>query len=461
MKHRGGYNIGLAGRPAGRVEVLPEPDVLYVPLRSRRFSFTERLVQEGQSVRPGHALARDPANYRVPLLAPRAGTVQLESVAGHVVLTGVERAPEGEYEPGEELAHAPRRTNSSGARRLKLLELGAWQFFSDAFSGRLPDPLGTPQAVIVSTVQFEPYMARGDVHVRKRLASFTRGLEHLQSLLEYQPIYLVLPDVESELAKRVRDALRGYAWVRPVEVPRRYGVEHAAVLARKLGLKQQVNQPVWAVGAAGVLAVDRALTMARPATVRLVSLGGPSVNEPRHLKAMAGYPIDAILQGRLSHEPVRNINGGILSGQQLDEQQRGLDAECTGLTVLPEHTQREMLGFMRPGWGRRSYSRCFLSVLRPRFAERLTTALRGERRPCISCNFCEEVCPAGIMPHLIHKYLYQEALEEAERAGINRCVGCGLCSFVCPSKIELRSQMLDGQETVQRELHGEEAEAAS
>ena len=53
---------------------------------------------------------------------------------------------------------------------------------------------------------------------------------------------------------------------------------------------------------------------------------------------------------------------------------------------------------VRPGPDRGSYSKCFLSTLRRSFAERFTTALRGERRPCVSCGFCEEVCPAGIMP---------------------------------------------------------------
>ena len=124
-----------------------------------------------------------------------------------------------------------------------------------------------------------------------------------------------------------------------------------------------------------------------------------------------------------------------------------------GLTVLAEHTERELLGFMRPGFTRRSYSPTFMSALRPAFSERLNTALHGERRPCVSCGFCEEVCPAGIMPHLIHKYLYQDALEEAEQAGADLCVGCGLCSFVCPSKIELRRQMADAAEQIKQELH--------
>ena len=133
----------------------------------------------------------------------------------------------------------------------------------------------------------------------------------------------------------------------------------------------------------------------------------------------------------VSESAVKVINGGILTGQPTDAKTLGLDTECRGITVLPEPGDREFLGFARPGWGRRSYSKCFLSSLRGKFSERLTTTMRGEDRPCISCNFCEEVCPAGIMPHLIHKYLYRDLIEEADQARVDLCVECGLCSFVC------------------------------
>ena len=153
------------------------------------------------------------------------------------------------------------------------------------------------------------------------------------------------------------------------------------------------------------------------------------------------------------------LDGGALAGRTIPRDALGLDAECTGLTLLPEHSEREFLGFMRPGLNRRSYSRCFASVLRSAFAGPLNTAVWGEARPCVCCGFCEEVCPAGIMPHLIHKYLYHDALEEVEKAGVNLCVKCGLCSYVCPSKIELTEQLAGAEETVQRELHAEEVVA--
>ena len=466
MKFAGGYNILLEGRPSDEVQVLPEPATLYLPLRSGRFEFSNVLAGEAQRVGAGQVLANDPDNHSVPLLAPRAGTVRLGAVEDHIVLEDIERSAEEPYRDRQDAEHIPgdlpaclsgRPVRQAGAgpvdvRRHKLLELGAWQFFSDAFTGSPADPSATPSAVIVSTVAFEPYVARGDVQVCKRLPAFTRGLEHLQTLLEYQPIYLVLPDVESAFARKVRDTIRGYAFVKLVQVPLRYPFDHFALLARRLGLKRDADNPVWALPTAGVLALDRALTASLPCTVRIVSLGGPGVNEPLHLKAIPGYPLKDILDGRTIAEPIRVLSGGLLTGRAIPEGQMGLDAECSGLTVVPEHTRRELLAWARPGLDRRSYSRCFLSSLRRGFAERLNTALRGERRACIACGQCVTVCPAGIMPNAIHKYFYGDQLEQVQRMRVDLCVECGLCSYVCPSKIDLCRELMDAKQAVREEL---------
>jgi Na(+)-translocating NADH:ubiquinone oxidoreductase A subunit len=458
MRLKKGYDVHLAGRPSGKVMVPPEPAELHLPLRSRRFSFTETCVTDGESVPTGHILARDPENYSVPLLAPRAGTVRLGVATNHITLANIARHPiEAFHRPDTVQAHIPKDMGSRGMKRYKLRELGAWQFMQEAFSGAVPDPFGTPRALIVSTLQLEPFMARGDVQLYKRLDRFTRGLEHLQELMEYQPIYLVLPDIESKLAARVRDTLRGHAFVTMVQVPLRYPLDHFALIARMLGLGRDDPEPVWAVGVAGVLAVDRTLTTSRPATVRIITVGGPAAESPQHIKAMPGYPLRQILEAHLPEAPSRVLNGGALTGESVPPAQLGIDTECEGLTVLQEHAEREFMGFMRPGFGRRSYSKCFLSALRGAFNSQLDTALWGEPRPCVSCGFCEEVCPADIMPHLIHKHLYQDAIEEAETARADLCIGCGLCAFVCPSKIELRAEMLGAQETIRVELHGEEA----
>jgi Na(+)-translocating NADH:ubiquinone oxidoreductase A subunit len=456
MKLRGGYDIVLAGRPKSWVEVLPEPEALYLPLRSQRFTFSQTVVEEDARVRPGEVLAVDPDNYSVPLLAPRAGTVRLGAADGHIVLEEVAAEPAGAPDAREDAPHAPKQMPPGGEKRQKLLTLGAWQFLYDAHAKSLPDPFSTPRAVIVSTLHLEPFFARGDAQLQKRLVSFVRGLEHVQSLLEYQPIFLVLPEIDVELERQVRAEIRGYAWVKPVRIRPRYPHDDFALLARMLGLSRRPGEPVWALRTEGVLAIDRALTLSQPCTVRIVSLGGPPVAEPVHLKAMPGYPLRSILDGRIGDGPVRVLNGGALTGQTLGQEALGLDAECMALTVLPDGGPREFLGFARPGWDRRSYHGSFLSALRKPFPEPLTTEFRGERRACVACCVCEEVCPAGIWPHLIHKHLYRDDLEEAEAARLDLCVECGLCSYVCPSKIDLLEQFIAAKQAIKEELEIEE-----
>ncbi len=440
----------LKGKPERTIAVMPEPDVLYLPLRSRRFSFSELEVEDGEQVKGGNIIARDPTNHGVPLLAPRAGRVRLGEKEGHIVLDEVAKLEEHADIVEEEMEHIKQEMGVAGIKRYKLLSLGAWQFFYDAHTGELPDPLGTPQAIIVSTVSLEPFVSRGDAQLHKRLRNFTRGLEQLQSLLEYQPIFLVLPEVESEFASLVRNHIRGYAWVKMVEIPLVYPYDDFGLLARQLGLKRE-GGVVWAVRTEGVLAVDRALTLTKPCTVRIVSIGGSGVTGPKHIKVMPGYPLDEIKSRYVFEPAVRLIDGGVLTGETLSEGSLGIEVECRGLTVLPELKEREFLGFARPGWDRSCYAGCFLSCLRKRFRERFTTGVRGEPRPCISCNYCEEVCPAGIMPHLIHKYLYRELIEEADEARVDLCVECGLCSFVCPSKIDLRGELIEAKELIKKE----------
>jgi len=463
MKFRGGYNIMIQGRPSGYVTVLPDPDKLFLPLRSKRFNFSSVRVKEGQKVDTGDVLAVDSDNYDVPLLSPRGGVVKLSAKEGYIVLEDISTVDEMPDYNKDNIPHAAIQMGENGEIRHKLLALGAWQNFYDAYTNELPDPLAEPQAVIVSTLSLEPFTTRGDVQMENRLLEFTRGLEYLQKLLQYHPMYLVMPKVNSKLASKVKEQIRGYAWVKLVEVPLEYTRANFNILARHIGLKR-ADGPIWGVRTEGVLAVDRALTHTKASLVKILSVGGPGVKMPEHIKVMTGYPIARIKEEYAIDGETRLINGGFFTGDTISEDDLGIEAECNGITIMPEHTKREFLGWLRPGFDRSSYSNSFLSSIcgkfTPRcgkFAERFTPTIRGEVRACVSCNFCEEVCPAGIMPHLIHKYLYADMIEEADAARVDLCIECGLCSFVCPSKIELRDEFIKAKVLIEEEKAEAEA----
>ena len=443
MKLRGGYDVCLAGRPSEEIETLPAPGVLHIPLRSRRFNFTELAVEEGAEVEAGQVLATDPANHSLPLLAPASGTVRL-GAEGHVTIEGAKAGAGGAAE---------------GSERERLVALGAWRFASDAHTGELPDPGGKPAAVVVSTERHEPYVASGAALLAGRVADFVRGLKSLAALSGMKKIHVAIPKKAGGALAELRDALRGDPRGEVIAIPSRYPHGEPRLLARAAGLKKRPGSPVWAFDVAGILAIDDALSASRPSVHNVISLAGPGAISPRHVKALVGHPFNGIIGDDLARGPCRVVNGGAMSGMAVPLEERGLSVECSGLTLIPEHTEREMLGFMRPGFFRRSFSRCFLSSLRPAFPERLTTGVRGERRPCVSCGFCEDVCPAGIMPHLIHKYLYKDDIDGAEKMRIDLCLECGLCSYVCPAKLELRQQFVEAKEQIRQEMQADEVTA--
>lgn len=179
-----------------------------------------------------------------------------------------------------------------------------------------------------------------------------------------------------------------------------------------------------------------------------------------HLQMVAGYPLSKIMTEH-AHPDCIAIDGGTLTGRLLTQDVKGVPADCKGITLLPEHQSREFLAFVRPGFDRQSYSACFMSSLCGDFPERLTNAVRGELRPCVSCNFCEDVCPAGIIPHRLHKLVYQDDIDQIERSRIDLCIECGLCSFVCPSKIELVHQFQQAKQAIAKEKAAAAKEAAA
>ncbi len=457
---KGGYNIGIAGKPSLRTVDLPVPSRLVLSLVSRCFRFSDIRVEEGARVSAGTVLAIDPVRFSAQLIAAYGGTVRLGRVADHIVIELIDGASPGRPSGSDGAAQAGARGGSMGAGvadgspadvRNRLVALGAWQFITDARTGLPMDPAGTANDIIVSTIHLEPFVASAEALLDGRLDSFVRGLEQLHELTEGGTIHVAVAD-GAGFAKELAALVAQHSWCRLHTVTARYPLGHPLLVLRALGLGRGPERPVWAIGTAGVLAIEGALSSGAPCVERIIALGGPAVSEPIHLRAVVGYPIDEILRNRLCSDDVRVVNGGILTGSDVSPERSGLDVECEGLTVLGELRKRHMLAFAMPGLSRSSYGRTFVSGLCPGGPpESLNTTLAGELRACVSCGQCIDVCPVGILPSVIHKFLHADEIDEVERMRVDLCIECGLCSYVCPSKIELLSDMRDARRLIREE----------
>ena len=174
---------------------------------------------------------------------------------------------------------------------------------------------------------------------------------------------------------------------------------------------------------------------------RIAALGGPGFPKPRHVRVRVGTPLKDIIRGEIDSQRVCILRGGLFIGEIVsDIENESVNFDDDGFSFLTKLEKREMLSFLKPGFRRVSHLPVFMSSLIRAADSEITNSLRGELRPCIACGSCELICPAGLFPNLIHRHLYANDIDEAERLRVDLCVDCNLCTYICPSKIELQKQ---------------------
>ncbi len=173
---------------------------------------------------------------------------------------------------------------------------------------------------------------------------------------------------------------------------------------------------------------------------RILLVAGPGVSRPGWRRIPAGTRFGDIRRRLLKSEeygPWRIIRGNLFTGTSIASDDETVSWSDREITVIREYAVRDFHRFLNPGFDYDSYSRVTVSSFIPLLKRRLDSNVHGGVRPCVQCNFCDEVCPVGLYPHLIWKRVNAGMLEESLRFRPERCIGCGLCDYVCPSKIDV------------------------
>lgn len=448
MNMHGGYLPRIPGRPSSIVDELTLPPRLEIGLRRGGLEYRP-LVSAGQSVAMGDPLA-EASSRAWPLVLPAPASGRVSAVEGNrVVLEDVQGAalPRTRYAPERITRDQTVAALTAG---------GVWPLFWSSATGGMPSPDGDelPQAVVLNVVIAEPFRARGKVILRRAWSRIVQGIKFLPRLMQdYGTIYVVLTAVGDPVARMMYADLSGFAWIRFRPVPLVYPIENPRLLVQALlrsdrSLKK--DDPIWLADAQALEAAGACLAEGLPLHQRVVVVGGPGHPAPRHLLVRVGSPLRTLAPGP-GRPPARVLRGGVFSGSPVEPEEDSVRYDDDAFFFLPEENEREPLSFMRPGFDRTSYLPAFASRLLGGSDRRLSTSLRGERRPCISCGLCESICPARILPQVLHRYIHRELYEEAEKAGLYRCIECGLCSFVCPSKLELLQQFIDAKALLRAE----------
>lgn len=168
------------------------------------------------------------------------------------------------------------------------------------------------------------------------------------------------------------------------------------------------------IGACALIHLARAVDEGRIQTTCFVTVAGDCVTEPQNLEVTMDKTLEEILQHcGLLFEPSRIVIGGSMKGFAVTE----LAGVCvTSMT-------RGVLAFRE--------------------------SFKDMNYTCIGCGRCANVCPMGLTPYYIYKFVQSGRYNMLPNFDIDLCIGCGTCSYICPAKLNVSATIARGKQ----ELH--------
>lgn len=454
-KIKRGLRLPIVGEPNQEIEAARSPRRVallgadYIGMRPTMH------VKVGDSVKRGQLLFEDKKMPGIRFTSPAAGRVAainrgekraFQSVVIELSRTEIEggtgSADETSY--GSFSRKALAGLTMEDVRNL-LIESGAWTALRARPYSRVANPQDRPHSIFVTVADSNPLAPKVSVVLAGREADFKRGLAVIAKLTS-GPVF-VCTDAETVVELPDGDQFRHEGF---------QGPHPAGTVGVHIHTLDPVdrNKVVWHVGYQDVIAIGHLFESGRLDVERVVSLAGPIVTRPRLLRTRLGASTDDLVADEVPAGDNRIISGSVLSGHQAEGPVLGyLGRYSNQVSVVREDRQRELFGWLSPGFDRYSTIGIYLSYLMPRKKFAFSTTTHGSVRNIVPIGTYEKVMSMDLMPTQLLKSLLMRDIETAERLG---CLeldeeDLALCTFVCPGKNDYGSYLRDVLTTIEKE----------
>ncbi|MGK5594436.1 MAG: Na(+)-translocating NADH-quinone reductase subunit A [Parachlamydiaceae bacterium] len=438
-----GLDIPIKGKPEGTIQSLrlagesgpaQTPKFLACDLKPFEDSKIRLLAKLDDYVKTGQPIAEDKSIPGRMWVSPGCGVIKeirrgLKRVLQTIV---IETAPQEEFEHYDPLD----AQQASKDELLNLLKRGGifTKIRARPFD-LLADPQQLPKAIFVKALESAPFVPPSEMQVTGHEQAFQLGLNVLSRLTEGQVHLVMSPDTQFHAFRNAENVAKHTA-----EGP--HPVANASVHIQEIAPIKSLNDLIWTLDAHTVVSIGYLLLKGQYHTERVISIAGPGIlpGKTGYFKVREGFPISALVSGRIPRGLMRFISGDPLNGQKVGVEDF-LGAYDFAFSTVPENIRREFLHFFKLGLHKYSYSRAYLSGhLNSETREYdFTTNQHGEPRAFIDPTLYNDVNPLNVPTMPFIKALMAEDFDSAEEMGILEVSpeDFALTTFVCPSKIEM------------------------
>jgi Na+-transporting NADH:ubiquinone oxidoreductase subunit A len=438
-----GIRFRMAGEPSTDLTALPDArQVAMLPAKIPHIK-PRLYVAEGDTVQIGSILFEDKRDPRFKFLSPGGGKIQRIHFGPRRVVEAIVIDRQSTDEPQVQFPVIDDKTLETmdrGQLVARILEGGLWWAFRQLPFRDLPDPDSTPPLILVGLDAKEPFQPAPAVYLKDQAELLAFGLKVLRKLTRGQVVVFTGDEHHGRIdpdRNQLTHAVTGH-----------YPSDDPGTVLYHIKTSAAENR-AWYIAGQDLLMLAQLLTQGCCPIHRVVAVAGSAASVRQHYRVRLGAPLAQLTAPQAPKDPVRLVVGGLFRGY--DAAPEGfMGLYETALNIVPAGGRAEFLALFNPGAGRHSYSRTFASKLNP--AKLVYDCnLHGDRRACIACMHCADVCPVEMLPQMVLKAILAEEVEEYLELGLLDCVECGLCSYVCPSKIELSQTFIATKATYARE----------
>lgn len=423
-----------------RIEVLPVPATVTIPLSQHIGAPAEAIVAKGDRVRTGQLIAKSAGFVSSNIHSSVTGVVT--AVDSYVDPAGLRKAAitiktePDEWAEGIDTGDSIVRECTLSPREIvsKVAEAGIVGMGGATFPTQVK--LSVPEGkraefLLINGVECEPYLTDDYRLMVERGEELLIGIKILAKALEVEHIMVGIEANKPEAIDSLRSLASATApdvKIVPLKVKYPQGGEKqliAALTGRQVpsgGLPLDVGVIVQNVGTA--VAVYDAVQKNKPLIERVVTVTGKSLARQANLSVRIGTSVAELIKhcGGLPEDTGKVIAGGPMMGRAMANIDAPVVKGMSAILIMPE-----------------------------------AESLRQPPQFCIRCAKCVGVCPMGIEPYLLSKLSQKAMWEEAEANNITDCIECGSCSWKCPSALPLLDYIRIGKGEVMKIIRARKA----
>lgn len=402
------------------------------------------MVKAGDEVKAGTPIFHSKTNPEIVFCSPVSGEVA-EIVRGDRRIILEVRIIADQDIKYVDLGKENPTSLSRDAVKEKLKQSGVWPSIRQRPFNVIADPMDTPKSIFISAFDSAPLAPDYNFILKDEKSNLQAGIDALAKLTDGK-VYMGLKH-----NAKANDTFSGLSGVEFYEVS---GPHPAGNVGVQIHHMDPVNKGdvVWVVNPQDLAVIGRVFTEGRYRNEKVIALAGSEVNKPSYHKVISGASIEPILSGNIADGNNRIISGNVLTGTHI-ESNGFLSHYDNMVTVIPEGTDYEFLGWLIPSYARPSISKSFLYYLSPNKKFKVNTNTHGEERAFVVTGEYEKVFPMDIFPVQLLKAILAKDLEAMENLGIYEVVeeDMALCEFVCTSKIDVQEILREGLELMAAE----------